>query len=663
MLKKDIENHSVSVILVSFYTGDVLWRSIESVLKCNGLHELIIVDNGNPDTITEEIDILSQNDQRITLITGHGNIGFAAANNLGASHATGDYIVFLNPDCIIPEYTFRDGINALSLDSKNLVVGARITNLDGSEQAGSRRNLLTPTVAIVEGLGLHNILPKSMVPRINFHNNSYTKKITEVPAISGAFMMMRKTIFDKIGGMDEGYFLHVEDLDFCFQVNKLGGKIVHLSDLNVIHYRSTSQVANHFIEWNKTKGFIRYFQKNFAANSFIGFSPLMSSAIFIRFVIRVTLDFIRGLNPISLLIRNISSNKSEIDKRRVNLLNNHTIFKSIRTQKRNTNINNLIIAGATGQVGGAIMRRALAEECKITAFFNKTIINFSDEKVEWVYANLAGKEHINLSERVMPKALIHTPSLWYLPDHLEEFAASGVKRLICFSSTSIEGKANSSNNYEKKLVANFKNAEELVKEKCDRLGIKWTILRPTLIYGIGLDRNVSSIVRFIKSFGFFPVAGKAQGLRQPVHVDDLAKACISILDNPNTYGKCYNLSGGEVLTYHEMVGRIFDTIHRKRSILRLSYLPQLIDLYSKITRKEETNGEIARRMNTDLNFDHDLATENFGYNPRSFLSSGIEDIFPDVSEELHDASKPFIYETKEVKKVSKNERTKELINH
>ncbi|MCH2038828.1 MAG: glycosyltransferase family 2 protein, partial [Rickettsiales bacterium] len=229
MLDQDDNIQSISVVMVSYHTGDVLWRSIDSVLKAEGLKELIIVDNGNPEEITHEIKQLSEKDQRVSLLTGHGNIGFAAANNLGASHTTGNYIVFLNPDCIIPDYTFNEGMNALEADTDNFMVGARITNLDGSEQAGSRRNLLTPTVAIVEGLYLHNFLPKSILPRIHCHDIKQSKPFSEVPAISGAFMMLRKETFDKVGGMDEGYFLHVEDLDFCLQINKLGGKIIHLS--------------------------------------------------------------------------------------------------------------------------------------------------------------------------------------------------------------------------------------------------------------------------------------------------------------------------------------------------------------------------------------------------------------------------------------------------
>ncbi|MCH2037769.1 MAG: NAD-dependent epimerase/dehydratase family protein, partial [Rickettsiales bacterium] len=403
--------------------------------------------------------------------------------------------------------------------------------------------------------------------------------------------------------------------------------------------KSTSQVSNSFIEWNKTKGFIRYFRKNFTTLSRPGLNALMSSAIFIRFLVRVGIHSIASLNPIGLLIKKISSNESELKKRRVSLLKSHEKFDSAPS---NSNIKqDIIIAGASGQVGGAVLRRALLEKTKIIAFFNKTIINFSHPNVEWSYTNLAGKEPIAMSDTDTPKVLIHTPSLWYLPNHLEEFAASGVKRLICFSSTSIEGKANSANNYEKQLVANFQNAEAEVIKRCDALGIKWTILRPTLIYGIGLDRNVSSIVRFIKAFGFLPLAGKAKGLRQPVHVDDLAKACISIINNPNTYGKCYNLSGGEILSYHEMVGRIFDTIGMKRKILQLSQLPLLIDMYSFVMRKKETNGEIARRMNADLNFDYISAKNDFGYDPRSFLSAGSHDIFPDFTSEIQDYSNPF----------------------
>jgi nucleoside-diphosphate-sugar epimerase len=155
------------------------------------------------------------------------------------------------------------------------------------------------------------------------------------------------------------------------------------------------------------------------------------------------------------------------------------------------------------------------------------------------------------------------------------------------------------------------------------------VLRPTLIYGLGFDQNVCSIVRFIKGFRFFPIAEEGIGLRQPVHADDLALAVLNLLDKPTSYGKCFNLCGGEQITYRQMVGRIFDALGRKRRIPVIKHLPLFLDLYSALLRKPDINGEIARRMNNDLIFDDSEARESFAYHPRPFLSAGINDLEPD----------------------------------
>ena len=89
------------------------------------------------------------------------------------------------------------------------------------------------------------------------------------------------------------------------------------------------------------------------------------------------------------------------------------------------------------------------------------------------------------------------------------------------------------------------------------LASPYTIFRPTLIYGVGRDRNVADIARFAKRFGVFPILGKGLGLRQPVHAADLAEACILAVDSSASFNRIYNLSGGETLTYREMVERVF----------------------------------------------------------------------------------------------------------
>jgi nucleoside-diphosphate-sugar epimerase len=194
--------------------------------------------------------------------------------------------------------------------------------------------------------------------------------------------------------------------------------------------------------------------------------------------------------------------------------------------------------------------------------------------------------------------------------------------VIAFGSTSLFSKADSANASERQLVARLGAAEEVVRRDCGVLEINWTVFRPTLVYDCSRDKNITQIARFIRRYGFFPLLGKAGGLRQPIHADDLAQACILALDQPITFNRFYNLSGGEILTYRQMVEKIFSSLGKP---IRFFLVPawlfrlgiQAITLFPG-KRKRSITPEMATRMNTDLCFPHADAAKDFGFMPRPF---------------------------------------------
>lgn len=163
------------------------------------------------------------------------------------------------------------------------MIGARILNRDGSDQRGCRRQLLTPASAFVEALHLTRFFPKH---RLNLHEGPVPAALSGIPAISGAFMFLSRDDYDKIGGFDEGYFLHVEDLDFCYRFRKAKGEIYFAPDVPVTHIGSTSDVTSDFIEKHKTRGFSRYFHKNFSEEYPRWFLRFLDFAIWSRYTLR-----------------------------------------------------------------------------------------------------------------------------------------------------------------------------------------------------------------------------------------------------------------------------------------------------------------------------------------------------------------------------------------
>jgi uncharacterized protein YbjT (DUF2867 family) len=208
--------------------------------------------------------------------------------------------------------------------------------------------------------------------------------------------------------------------------------------------------------------------------------------------------------------------------------------------------------------------------------------------------------------------------LWAVPEHFPLLEAAGARRLVALSSTSRFTKRDSAAASERAIAARLAAAEDQVLDWARTRGIAASILRPTMIYDGIHDENVARIARFIRRFGCYPVAGAAAGMRQPVHADDVATACQSALQCDGLR-ETYEISGGETLTYRDMVGRIFAWLERPPRLVTLPLpLVRAAGPLVRIMPGLESLPTMATRMNEDLVFDHGAATRDFGFHPRAF---------------------------------------------
>jgi len=210
--------------------------------------------------------------------------------------------------------------------------------------------------------------------------------------------------------------------------------------------------------------------------------------------------------------------------------------------------------------------------------------------------------------------------IWAVPEHFQLFAKHGVKRLVALSSTSRFSKITSSSCADRELAARLIRGEEQVLEWARTQKCTVVILQPTLIYGLGKDKNVTEIARFIQRFGFFPLFGQGVGLRQPVHVDDVATACLAALRVPAGRQHVYILSGQEVISYRIMVERIFAALDRRPRFVHCPHLAfsLAVRLANLLPSFKGLTTEMAVRMNKDQNFDHTTAEADLGFRPRLF---------------------------------------------
>ncbi len=210
--------------------------------------------------------------------------------------------------------------------------------------------------------------------------------------------------------------------------------------------------------------------------------------------------------------------------------------------------------------------------------------------------------------------------IWVLPDYLGMLERFAARRVVALSSTSVLTKKHSADASERALARRLAEGESRLLEWGQGRGIEVMILRSTLIYGLGRDKNISAIARFIRRFGFFPLVSPAQGLRQPVHAADVAAACVAALQQPHFRQSAYDLSGGETLTYRDMVARVFAAMH-----LPVRFLPLPAWVFRLavaglrlVPRLRRWSPEMARRMNIDLVFSHSEAARDLAFAPRGF---------------------------------------------
>ncbi len=276
------------------------------------------------------------------------------------------------------------------------------------------------------------------------------------------------------------------------------------------------------------------------------------------------------------------------------------------------------ILGATSLVGTCILNQLVSDHYTIVAFSRKPIQQ-KHPQISWQQLNTADVIHHHNKLTLW----ICAAPIWTLPEHFPLLLTYGAQRIVILSSTSRFGKAKSSDPGELATVKQLTDAEETIMTWSTQHKIEWIILRPTLIYGLGNDKNITEIVRFIVRFNFFPLLGSAQGLRQPIHAQDVSTACILALNTLNIKNRTYNLTGGETLTYREMIQRIFLALNKTPRFVNIPRWLFLltISVLNKLPRYQHWTTAMAERMNQDLVFDNFDIQQDLRFSPGRFILS------------------------------------------
>ncbi len=597
----------ITAIIVNYNSGVLLTACVASLFASSCPLKVVVSDNASSDDSLDRLELFFGGDPRLVVLRNGENLGFSGGCNKGLPHAAGDYVLFINPDCVIRPDGLERMRDIMAAHPEAGMAGCLIRNVDGSEQAGCRRFVPTPWRSFVRVLRLDRQFAGSpLFQTFNMVGTPLPTQPISVEAISGAFMFVRRSAILRVGPLDEHYFLHCEDLDWCMRFRQASYAILFVPGVEITHLKGGSLASAIFVEWHKHKGMTRFYKQFFRHQYPWALMILVITAVWLRLLL---------LTPQLLLRRGRVTHpdvRAAYDE----------YAKPWRMDASREASRSVIVSGATSQVGLFLLPRLAQAGYRVIALSRVSAPAWQAAhagKIFWLKADI--RDTASLVALPSAHCLIHLAPLAILPGQIEAFSAIGVKRVIAFSSSSRHSKASSPIAAERAFAERLVASEEALAGHCRRQGIRWTIFRPTLIYGRGMDRNVTLIRRLVKMAGFFPLLGDGSGLRQPVHADDLAAACVATLANPRAYDKAYDLSGGETLTYRAMVGRIFDSLgHRPRFLnIPLALFGPALKALSLIPRYRDFNIAMAQRMNQDLIYEHGEATRDFAYLPKKFI--------------------------------------------
>lgn len=229
----------ISVVIVSFNVSSFLDQTLATLQEAidNLAVEVFVVDNASAD---DSVAMVRRKYPWATLIETGDNLGFARANNRALERVQGEYVLLLNPDTVVGKDTLTTMKAFLDEHPEAGAAGCKVINPDGSLQLACRRGFPTPGVAFYKMIGLSGLFPKSRT--FGAYNLTYLdpEQTTEVDAISGSFMMLRKTALDRVGFLDETFFMYGEDLDLCYRIKKDGWKIYYVPLTEIIHFKGES---------------------------------------------------------------------------------------------------------------------------------------------------------------------------------------------------------------------------------------------------------------------------------------------------------------------------------------------------------------------------------------------------------------------------------------
>jgi GT2 family glycosyltransferase len=262
----------VAAIVVNFNAGEALGRCIRSVLEQDATTTVTVIDNASTDGSADQALEESRQEPRLTVLRNPDNRGFATAVNQAAHSVDADYLLILNPDCELRPNALDELRSALEADPAAALAGPLVLDSEGQPARANLRRFPDPWRSFVTFSGLWRL--ERWLPIFSGVEplNGLPHQVTEAEAVSGACMLVRRSVFLGAGGMDEAYGLHCEDLDLMFRLRKGGGYCLFVPQAQAEHAQGISSRSRPlWAHWQKHRGMQRFYLKLQAP----GYAPLL----------------------------------------------------------------------------------------------------------------------------------------------------------------------------------------------------------------------------------------------------------------------------------------------------------------------------------------------------------------------------------------------------
>lgn len=233
----------LSIIIVNYKTEELTSNCIDSVIKSNTKgfeYEIIVVDNASKD---ESIEAIEKQFPEVKIIKNHENLGFSKANNIGIEASKGDYILLLNSDTIVEQNTLKGALSFAKNHKHIGALGCKILLPSGKLDPACKRSFPTPLNGLFHSLNLDTVFPDSVY--FGAYNLTYVdeNQVCSVDCIMGAFMLIPRIVIDRVGMLDEDYFMYGEDIDWCYRIKDAGYQVMYYPEVRIFHHKKASGIG------------------------------------------------------------------------------------------------------------------------------------------------------------------------------------------------------------------------------------------------------------------------------------------------------------------------------------------------------------------------------------------------------------------------------------